>query len=138
MNRIPNQNFSFFLQMIYFDFFKNKNRSELKKKLLVWFGIFKTTVFLPTPRWRIGNGQQIEIHKANWIPKLLTFKPMFKPNMPTNALVSELINEKNHWDQNLIYIHFDKLDVDSIEFLCREGHGKMKSFGTMRRKGSTL
>ena len=65
-------------------------------------------------RWRIGNGQQIEIHKSNWIPKSLTFKPVFKPNMPTDALVSELINEENRWDEKLIYSHFDRLDVDSI------------------------
>ena len=65
-------------------------------------------------RWRIGNGQQIEIHKATWIPKPLTFKHVFKPNMPTDALVSELINEENQWDERLIYNHFDRLDADNI------------------------
>ena len=65
-------------------------------------------------RWRIGNGQDVHIHKANWIPKPVTFKPMIKPTMPSEALVSELINGENCWDEELIYKHFDKMDADVI------------------------
>ena len=65
-------------------------------------------------RWRIGNGQNIQIHKANWIPKLSTFKPIFKPTLPPDALVSELIKYENCWDERLIYKHFQKMDADTI------------------------
>ncbi|KAH9768956.1 reverse transcriptase domain-containing protein [Citrus sinensis] len=65
-------------------------------------------------RWRIGNGQDVHIHKANWIPQLITFKPVIKPTMPSEALVSELINGENCWDEELIYRHFDKMDADVI------------------------
>ncbi|KAL9462337.1 hypothetical protein AB3S75_000361 [Citrus x aurantiifolia] len=65
-------------------------------------------------RWRIGNGQDVHIHKANWIPKPITFKPVIKPTMPHEALISKLINGENYWDENLIYMHFDKMDADVI------------------------
>ncbi|KAH9776449.1 putative reverse transcriptase/RNA-dependent DNA polymerase [Citrus sinensis] len=65
-------------------------------------------------RWRIGNGQDVHIHKANWIPKPFTFKHVIKPTMPSEALVSELINGENCWDEELIYRHFDKMDADVI------------------------
>ncbi|KAH9743515.1 putative reverse transcriptase/RNA-dependent DNA polymerase [Citrus sinensis] len=65
-------------------------------------------------RWRIGNGQDVHIHKANWIPKPFTFKPVIKPTLPSKALVSELINGENCWDEELIYRHFDKMDADVI------------------------
>ena len=52
-------------------------------------------IICSSSRWRVGNGQKIQIHKANWIPKPLTFKPVVKPTLLTNTMVSELINEAN-------------------------------------------
>ena len=46
-------------------------------------------------RWRIGNGQKIRTHKDNWIPKPSTFKPIVKPSLPDDTLVTKLINEEN-------------------------------------------
>ena len=39
---------------------------------------------------------------------------MIKPTMPYEALVLELINGENCWDENLIYMHFDKMDANVI------------------------
>ncbi|KAH9666470.1 putative reverse transcriptase/RNA-dependent DNA polymerase [Citrus sinensis] len=70
--------------------------------------------YLSGSRWRVGNGQKIHIHKANWIPQPSTFQPVFKPTLPSDAMVSELINKANYWDEKRIYEHFDKMDADLI------------------------
>lgn len=90
-------------------------------------------------RWRIGNGQDVHIHKANWILKPITFKPVIKPTMPYEALVSELINGENYWDENLIYRHFDKMDADVItQICCQKDQGRMNSSGIMVRVANIL
>ncbi|KAH9658155.1 hypothetical protein KPL70_023379 [Citrus sinensis] len=65
-------------------------------------------------RWRVGNGQKIHVHKANWIPQPSTFQPVVKPSLLPDAMVSDLINEANYWDEKRIYEHFDKIDADLI------------------------
>ncbi|KAL9409063.1 hypothetical protein AB3S75_047448 [Citrus x aurantiifolia] len=52
---------------------------------------------------RVSNGQKIQIHKTNWIPKPLTFKPTVKPTLPSDTMVFELINEANCWDEKMIH-----------------------------------
>ena len=65
-------------------------------------------------RWRIGNGQSILLHKENWLPRPLTFKPISKPSLPDDALVAELINAEHKWNEELIHRHFAKIDVEAI------------------------
>ncbi|KAH9656688.1 reverse transcriptase domain-containing protein [Citrus sinensis] len=64
--------------------------------------------------WRVGNGQKIHVHKANWIPRASTFQPIVKPSLSLDAMVSELITEANCWDEKRIYKHFDQMDADLI------------------------
>lgn len=65
-------------------------------------------------RWRIGNGQSILLHKENWLPRPLTFKPISKPSLPDDALVAELINAEHGWNEELIHRHFAKIDAEAI------------------------
>lgn len=54
------------------------------------------------------------IYKGSWIPKPKTFKPIFIPTIPLDAKVSELIDSRNQWKENLIYQSFIKEDVKAI------------------------
>ncbi|KAH9763516.1 reverse transcriptase domain-containing protein [Citrus sinensis] len=65
-------------------------------------------------RWRVGNGQQINIHNSSWIPRPSTFKPISSPNLPKEASVAELIDDNNCWKEELIYQHFGKDDAEII------------------------
>ncbi|KAL9426467.1 hypothetical protein AB3S75_033282 [Citrus x aurantiifolia] len=65
-------------------------------------------------RWRIGNGQSILLHKENWLPRPLTFKPISKPSLPDDALVAELINAEHGWNEGLIHRHFATIDAEAI------------------------
>ncbi|KAH9670993.1 hypothetical protein KPL70_017175 [Citrus sinensis] len=65
-------------------------------------------------RWRVGNGQSILIHKENWPPRPLTFKPVSKPNLPADALAVELISEEHSSNEWLIHRHFFKMDAEAI------------------------
>ena len=42
-------------------------------------------------RWRIGNGEKIQIQARNWIPRLTTFRPIRMPSLHLEAKVSKLI-----------------------------------------------
>ncbi|KAH9724503.1 putative reverse transcriptase/RNA-dependent DNA polymerase [Citrus sinensis] len=65
-------------------------------------------------RWRIGNGQQVQIYQGNWIPRPTSFKPVSPPSLSSDIRVAELINEDNQWNEDLIYQHFLREDVDTI------------------------
>lgn len=65
-------------------------------------------------RWRIGNGQQVNVFNSYWIPRPTTFKPIIPPNLPSETLVADLINEDNYWKESLIYGSFEKEDADVI------------------------
>ena len=54
------------------------------------------------------------LHKENWLPNSLTFKPISKPSLPTDALVAELINEEHSWNEGMIHMHFAKIDAEAI------------------------
>ena len=54
------------------------------------------------------------LHKENWLPRPLTFKPISKPSLPADALVAELINEEHTWNEGLIHRHFAKIDAEAI------------------------
>ena len=97
-----------------------QNKDFMKAKLgstpsFVWRSILWGRKILGSgARWRIGDGQKIQIHKDNWISKPSTFKPIVRPSLPKDTLIAELINEKNQWDESLIYRHFNRMDADKI------------------------
>ncbi|KAH9671011.1 putative reverse transcriptase/RNA-dependent DNA polymerase [Citrus sinensis] len=65
-------------------------------------------------RWRIGNGQQVQIYKGNWIPRPTSFKPVSPPSLPSDTRVAELIKEDNQWNEDMICQHFFREDADII------------------------
>ncbi|KAH9656896.1 putative reverse transcriptase/RNA-dependent DNA polymerase [Citrus sinensis] len=65
-------------------------------------------------RWRIGNGQQVQIYKGNWIPKPTSFKPVSPPSLPSDTRVAELIKEDNQWNEDMICQHFLREDAEII------------------------
>ncbi|KAL9460150.1 hypothetical protein AB3S75_003368 [Citrus x aurantiifolia] len=103
------------LQARYFqtkDFMKAKLGSTPS---FVWRSILWGRQILSSgARWRIGDGQKIQIHTDNWIPKPSSFKPIVRPSLPEDTLVAELINEENKWNESLIYRHFNRMDADKI------------------------
>ena len=65
-------------------------------------------------RWRIGNGEKIQICRDNWIPRPETFKPLSTRNVTAEATVSELISQENKWDQRKVRQWFMEKDVAEI------------------------
>lgn len=51
--------------------------------------------------WRIGGGVQVIVYKDNWIPRPITSKPISFPTLPSEATVSELIDNDNQWKKSL-------------------------------------
>ncbi|KAH9751892.1 putative reverse transcriptase/RNA-dependent DNA polymerase [Citrus sinensis] len=66
-------------------------------------------------RWRIGNGEKIQICRDNWIPRPETFKPISIQNMAADASVADLISQENNWDQRKVRQWF--MDEDAAEIL---------------------
>ncbi|KAH9715526.1 putative reverse transcriptase/RNA-dependent DNA polymerase [Citrus sinensis] len=60
------------------------------------------------------QGWRIQQCPDSLVARPSTFQPVVKPSLPPNAMVSELINEANCWDEKRIYEHFDKMDADLI------------------------
>lgn len=65
-------------------------------------------------RWRIENGENLQIYNTSWIPRPETFKILSQPTLPKEAKVSWLINEEHKWNENLIRQHFIPEDVKRI------------------------
>ena len=66
-------------------------------------------------RWRIENGEKIQIQASNWIPRPTTFKPIVEPSLPTGAKVSELILPNQQWNESMINQSFARMDADIIK-----------------------
>ncbi|KAH9747206.1 reverse transcriptase domain-containing protein [Citrus sinensis] len=89
--------------------------SSKEKKNIHWSSIIWGRKVLENGcRWRVGNGQQINIHNGSWIPRPTTFKPILSPIFPKEASVAELIDDNNCWKEELIYQHFGKDDAEII------------------------
>lgn len=65
-------------------------------------------------RWRAGNGQNILVHKDNWLPRPSTFKPMTPPRMPITTVVADLIKAGNQWDEDKLKQQFMQEDIEMI------------------------
>lgn len=50
-------------------------------------------------RWCIGNGKRIAVYKDKWLLKPDTFKPISPPTLHVDAIMGNLINTENQWDE---------------------------------------
>ncbi|KAH9725592.1 putative reverse transcriptase/RNA-dependent DNA polymerase [Citrus sinensis] len=66
-------------------------------------------------RWRIGNGEKIQICRDNWIPRPEMFKPISIRNVAADASVADLISQENKWDQRKVRHWFMDEDVVEIQ-----------------------
>ncbi|XP_058759858.1 uncharacterized protein LOC131633155 [Vicia villosa] len=67
-------------------------------------------------RWRVGNGDKINVWRDNWVPSTPGFKPLIWQD-PTNHLmkVSELIDEDlGQWNRTLILDTFMESDAHHV------------------------
>lgn len=44
----------------------------------------------------VGNGEKVQIFKDNWIPKPMSFKPVFPSTLHNEARVAEVIGRKTN------------------------------------------
>lgn len=65
-------------------------------------------------RWRIGNDEQVKVYQSKWLPRPDTFKLISPPKLHSETAVSELINEKHEWDEELIRQNFLRVDAEQI------------------------
>lgn len=65
-------------------------------------------------RWRIRNGEQVLVYQNDWIPRPVTFKRISPPSLHLETTVSELINEKQEWKEDMIRQYFLRVDADQI------------------------
>ncbi|CAN6579645.1 unnamed protein product [Malus baccata var. baccata] len=80
-----------------------------------WKGIFEARKVLQNGiRWRVGNGDCINIREDLWFPKPSTFR--VRPTEDLDAtMVCDLIDPgSNSWKANIIYAGFHREDADTI------------------------
>lgn len=65
-------------------------------------------------RWKIGSGRQVSVHSSNWIQIHDFLRTDLCPNLPSDAVVADLINERQQWKEYIIAQHFSKDDVGRI------------------------
>ncbi|OMO80722.1 reverse transcriptase [Corchorus capsularis] len=68
-------------------------------------------------RWRIGNGQTVDIWRDRWLAKPPSYQPAPRPGtVLQNNLVSSLFNNDGYWDDDLLSKLFE--DEDVYRILC--------------------
>ncbi|KAH9764612.1 putative reverse transcriptase/RNA-dependent DNA polymerase [Citrus sinensis] len=113
--QFPNSLVARVLQARYFKNGQFLNARLGSKPSFIWRSIlWGRQVIHKGIRWRIGNGEQVEVYKGNWMPRPTTFKPFSPPSLPIDSRVSDLINAANQWNEGLINQHFGKEDVEMI------------------------
>ncbi|OMO96399.1 reverse transcriptase [Corchorus capsularis] len=68
-------------------------------------------------RWRIGNGQTVDIWRDRWLAKPSSYQPAPRPGIVLqNNPVSSLFNNDGYWDEDLLSELFE--DEDVYRILC--------------------
>lgn len=62
----------------------------------------------------VGNREKVQIFKDNWIPKPMSFKPVFPSTLHKEAQVAEVIGPENQWNEGLIRQHFSREDAKAM------------------------
>lgn len=91
------------------NFFNAKLDSNLS---FIWRSIlWGRQILQKGTRWREGNGEKIQIHSNNWIPRPTTFRPMFVISLAADVKVPALIDTNHQWNVNLIDQNFAEEDA---------------------------
>ena len=73
-------------------------------------------------RWRIGNGEQVKVYQSKWLPRHDTFKLISPLELYLETAVSELINEKHEWNEELIQHHFLRVVQKRLQKYLSQGN----------------
>ncbi|XP_074361973.1 uncharacterized protein LOC141702164 [Apium graveolens] len=93
------------------------NSSILKAKYgssgsFVWRSIVRGKEIISRGyRWRIGDGNSVNVLEDPWIPRPLNFKDFDKPHLPNDMCVGDLKLGNRQWDKNFIKLNFNKEDA---------------------------
>ena len=99
-------------------YFKHISFIEAKlgsSPLFVWRSILWDKLVLHKGlRWRIRNGRQVPIFRSNWILNFEFSRNANQPELSTDALMVDFINERNQLKADMIPQHFSKEVVERI------------------------
>ena len=75
--------------------------------------------------WRIGDGSQVRIHHANWIPRSNSMKPLGQVYMPGVTRVTHLLShDGKSWNMGRLQAMFTPDDVHDIQQIAVGGPGR--------------
>ncbi|XP_062015373.1 uncharacterized protein LOC133731938 [Rosa rugosa] len=85
----------------------------------LWRSIMEAReVLIQGLRWRVGNGENIEIWRDRWIPDSYPRCPSSPPPQGAPQFVAELIDPILHcWDTTKLEAYFSPADIDLILFI---------------------
>ncbi|KAH0972719.1 hypothetical protein GBA52_024875 [Prunus armeniaca] len=65
-------------------------------------------------RWRVGNGESIQIYTDKWLPVPSLFRIMSPPQLPFSTLVCDLFTSSSQWNVPLLKDIFWDEEVEAI------------------------
>ncbi|CAL8082381.1 unnamed protein product [Prunus armeniaca] len=65
-------------------------------------------------RWRVGNGESIQVYTNKWLPVPSFFKIMSAPQLPLSTLVCDLFTSSGQWNVPLLKDIFWDQEVEAI------------------------
>ncbi|CAN6722681.1 unnamed protein product [Malus baccata var. baccata] len=93
--------------------FKEAGRGKLTS--WGWKGIYEARkVLLKGIRWRVGNGQRINIRDDPWFPKPSTFRVCPYANLDATMVCDLIEPASNSWKDNRIFAGFHREDAETI------------------------
>lgn len=99
-------------------YFKHISFIEAKlgsSPLFVWRSIlWGRPVLHKGLRWKIRNGRQVPIFRSNWILNFEFSKNVNQPELSTDAMMVDFINERNQLKADMIPQHFSKEVAERI------------------------
>lgn len=113
--QFPNSLVARVLKAMYFKHIGFIDASMRSKQSFIWRSVlWGRQVIQKGSRWRIRDVKNVKVYKNNWIPKLLTFRPISAPRKMLDITVAELIDNEQNWKENLLLEHFTAEDVAFI------------------------
>ncbi|KAF4371476.1 hypothetical protein F8388_002004 [Cannabis sativa] len=96
---------------------KRRRNWNTKKKKELHYRVkegMKRVDDLPKSMNAVGSGENIDVTKDKWLPRLLSFKPIISPEIPIGTKVIDLRLANGDWDVEFIKTIFCGADVELI------------------------